>query len=107
MTANNKKKVQVQIDLKLSSEAEAIFKQLDLTPTTAITAFYNYVAATGELPFDKNFKKLTARELATMRFLRADKDTPVHEITTKKELDNWFNEDWWHCDGVAISVVVV
>jgi len=94
MTANNKKKVQVQIDLKLSSEAEAIFKQLDLTPTTAITAFYNYVAATGELPFDKNFKKLTARELATMRFLRADKDTPVHEITTKKELDNWFNEDW-------------
>jgi len=94
MTASNKKKIQVKINPELSNEAEAIFKQLNLTPTMAITAFYNYVAATGELPFDKDFKKLTARELATMRFLRADKDTPVHKITTKKELDNWFNEDW-------------
>lgn len=94
MTANNKKNIQVQIDLELSAEAEAIFKQLNLTPTMAITAFYNYVAATGALPFDKEFKKLTARELATLRFLRAEKDIPVHEITTEKELDNWLNEDW-------------
>ena len=94
MTANNKKKIQVKINPELSNEAEVIFKQFDLTPTTAITAFYNYVAATGELPFDKDFKKLTARELATMRFLRADKDIPVHEITTQKELDDFLNEDW-------------
>lgn len=94
MAANNKKKVQVKINPELSDEAEAIFKQLNLTPTMAITAFYNYVAATGALPFDKDFKELTAGELATLRFLRADKDIPVHEITTQKELDNWFNEDW-------------
>ena len=94
MTSNNKKKAQVQIDLELSNKAGDTFKELNLTPEMAITAFYNYVAATGELPFDRKFEKLTARELATLRLLRAEKNIPVHEIKTQKDFENWLNEDW-------------
>ena len=44
--------VNVRIDPEIKKEAEQIFALLGLTPTTAITLFYNQVIRTCSIPFE-------------------------------------------------------
>ena len=44
--------VNIRIDDELKKEAEMIFNELGLTPTTAITLFYKQVVRTYSIPFE-------------------------------------------------------
>ena len=44
--------VNIRIDDELKREAEMIFNELGLTPTTAITLFYKQVVRTYSIPFE-------------------------------------------------------
>lgn len=44
--------VNVRIDDELKKEAEIVFNELGLTPTTAITLFYKQVVRTYSIPFE-------------------------------------------------------
>ena len=44
--------VNIRIDYQIKKRAEAIFQQLGLSPTTAITLFYNQVIRTNSIPFE-------------------------------------------------------
>ncbi len=39
-----KKRIQVQVDKSLADEGDAVLNELGLTPTTAITMFYNWLS---------------------------------------------------------------
>lgn len=64
--------VNIRIDQEIKEKAEAIFKQLGLTPTTAITLFYNQVIRTKSIPFELKTKtpnkstKRALKELSNM-----------------------------------------
>ena len=44
--------VNVRIDDKVKKGAEAVFSRLGLTPSTAISLFYNQVIRTNSIPFE-------------------------------------------------------
>ena len=44
--------INVRIDGEVKAGAEAVFKRLGLTPTTAISLFYNQVIRTNSIPFE-------------------------------------------------------
>ena len=44
--------VNVQIDSNIKTNAEKVFKSLGITPTAAITLFYNQVIRTNSIPFE-------------------------------------------------------
>ena len=59
--------INVRIDNDVKSNAEEVFARLGLTPTTAITLFYNQVVRTNSIPFElkadiPNQKTLAALE---------------------------------------------
>jgi len=90
MTTSSKKKVQIQVNRELSEEAEAIFQELGLSTTTAITAYYKRVVAEGGLPFEL---KLSSQEMAVLQFKNAEKGLPVTDkIETNEQLDKWLSE---------------
>ena len=44
--------INVRIDNNVKESAEAVFKSLGITPTTAISLFYNQVIRTNSIPFE-------------------------------------------------------
>ena len=44
--------VNVRINNDIKANAENVFKRLGITPTTAITLFYNQVIRTNSIPFE-------------------------------------------------------
>ena len=49
---NSMSNINIRIDSKIKANAEAVFEKLGLTPTTAITLFYNQVIRTNSIPFE-------------------------------------------------------
>jgi DNA-damage-inducible protein J len=92
MTVLSKKRVQVQIDAELTREVEEILEALGLNPTTAITAYYKRIAATGEVPFTFS---LTEEELALHKLQKTirKKYPNPRIISTDAELESWLDED--------------
>ena len=44
--------INIRIDNDVKKNAEEVFKKIGLTPTTAITLFYNQVIRTHSIPFE-------------------------------------------------------
>ncbi len=44
--------INIRIDEKVKYDAEKVFSELGLNPTTAITLFYKQVIRTGSIPFE-------------------------------------------------------
>lgn len=44
--------INIRINSEIKKSAEAVFEKLGLTPTTAITLFYNQVIRTNSIPFE-------------------------------------------------------
>lgn len=63
---------------------------MGLTPTAVINSLYKKIAATGEIPFSF---KLTTEQLADIRLREAADTRPIKEIKTKRDLEDFFNED--------------
>lgn len=83
------KRVQVKIDKAIADQAEAVFSEVGLTPTTAINAFYRKVISTGGIPFDLT---MSQEEKDAYDLKRLTKNTPVIKLDTKKKLEDWFND---------------
>lgn len=66
--APNKKRIQVNVDAKAATEAEAVFEALGISPTTVLNMLYKKVAAEGKIPFDLS---LTEDQLANLRLNKA------------------------------------
>ncbi|HFD1725295.1 TPA: type II toxin-antitoxin system RelB/DinJ family antitoxin [Enterococcus faecium] len=92
MTTNEKKRVQVQIDKHVVDDVEAVFNELGLTATTAITMFYKRVAGEGKIPFEV---ALTEREKDTLNFLKNTSFIEKEELKTTEDIEDWLNDDGW------------
>ncbi|WP_304204402.1 type II toxin-antitoxin system RelB/DinJ family antitoxin [Lactobacillus intestinalis] len=87
---NNTKRIQANVDKKVARQAENVIAELGLTPTAVINSLYKKIAATGEIPFSF---KLTTEQLADIRLREATDTRPIKEIKTKRDLEDFFNED--------------
>ena len=83
---NNTKRIQANV----ARQAEDVIAELGLTPTAVINSLYKKIAATGEIPFSF---KLTTEQLADIRLREAADTRPIKEIKTKRDLEDFFNED--------------
>lgn len=59
--------INIRIDEKVKKNAESVFTQLGLTPTTAITLFYNQVIRTNSIPFELALEKPNRKTIKAMR----------------------------------------
>lgn len=84
------KKVQANVDPQIKERAENIIKEVGLTPTAVINGLYRKIAATGRIPVDFS---LTAEQMADIELQEAIKDLPVKKLRTKKEIEDFFNDE--------------
>ena len=84
------KKVQANVDPQIKEGAENIIKEVGLTPTAVINGLYRKIAATGRIPVDFS---LTAEQMADIELQEAIKDLPVKKLRTKKEIEDFFNDE--------------
>ena len=88
--------VNVRIDGTIKSDAEAIFSELGLTPSTAINLFYKQVIRTHSIPFPlkaevpnkKTIKALKEAERIEKHPNKYKKYDSVEELM--EELNRWF-----------------
>lgn len=90
MTIEAKKKIQVNIDKTLAEQAEAVFHDVGLNQTSALTAFYKKVVAEGGIPFDLH---QTSEQKADMALLDATRKIPIKDLKTTDQVKAWFNDE--------------
>lgn len=83
-------KVQVNIDSDLKRSAENIIKEVGLTPTAVINGMYKQIVATEKIPLDFS---LTSEQMANFQLQNAVKKLPVKKLRTKKEIEDFFNDE--------------
>ncbi len=54
--------VRAWVDPELKRQAEAALAAISLTPSTAVTLLYKYIAAEGDLPLDLHIPNATTRK---------------------------------------------
>jgi DNA-damage-inducible protein J len=59
--------VNVRIDATTKADAEAIFSELGLTPSTAINLFYKQVIRTGSIPFTIKIAKPNRKTVKALK----------------------------------------
>ena len=91
MENTEKKKIQVLVDSGVARDTEKVLNKLGIHPTTAINALYNRIAATGSLPFNL---ELTEDEKIDLHLKEAISKLPVKNVSTRQELEDFFNEDY-------------
>lgn len=84
------KKVQANVDAELKRDAENVIKEVGLTPSLVINSLYKEIVATGRIPLSFS---LTDRQKADLDLLRVSKALPVRTLGSKKEIEDFFNED--------------
>lgn len=85
-----KTNINVKIDQDLVDATQSVLDELGLDQTTAIVMFYKRIVAEGGIPFDI---KLTERQKAINKLQEAIKDIPVTELTDRKELQAWLDDE--------------
>ena len=83
-------KVQANVESTLKATAEEVIKEVGLTPTAVINSLYKEIAATGRIPLSFS---LTPEQMATLELREVSKAVPVREVKTKKDFEEFFNED--------------
>ena len=79
--------VNVRIDSIVKTEAETIFLELGLTPSTAINLFYKQVIRTGSIPFKIQLEKPNRK---TMRAIKEAER--IEKYPNKKKVCNSVEE---------------
>jgi len=77
--------IRARVEQNLKQDVEAIFEELGLTPTTAITLFYNQVKKRRGLPFRVEIPNKTTRTT----FEKTDRG---EELTYCKDADDMFKK---------------
>jgi len=88
--SHSKKKLQINIDRKLTEEAQVVLDDIGLSPATAITAFYKQLVAQGGMPFDL---KQTPRQQAILDLQRAAATRPINNLNDQQRLEAWLNDE--------------
>lgn len=83
-------KLQITMEDALKKEAERIIEELELTPKTVVTAFYEQIVEQGRIPFDL---ALSERQKRTRNIQRLAQDSPVRELNTDEKIAAWLNEE--------------
>ena len=80
--------INIRIDNSIKSGAEAVFSKLGLTPTTAITLFYNQVIRTNSIPFELKAEEPNRTTLKAFKEVEEMEKNPENVKTYKnsKEL---------------------
>ena len=81
--------VNIRIDDELKKEAEMIFNELGLTPTTAITLFYKQVVRTYSIPFEI---KLDVPNKVTMDAINEVESYEEKEIESYRSTDKLIDD---------------
>lgn len=76
--------INVRIDSNVKEGAEAVFAKLGITPTAAISLFYNQVIMTDSIPFEL---KVTKPNEATKEALKEVEEMEKHPEKYKKYSD--------------------
>lgn len=84
------KRVQANLDPDLKTEAEAIIKEVGLTPTAVINGLYKEIVATGRIPLSFS---LTPSQRTDMAVREASKKVPVRKLKTRQEIEDFFNDE--------------
>lgn len=72
--------INIRINSEIKTSAEAVFEKLGLTPTTAITLFYNQVIRTNSIPFEL---KVDVPNEKTMKAIKEVEEMENGKIETK------------------------
>lgn len=88
--SKSKQRVQANIDPQLKSDAEYIIDEVGLTPTAVINGLYREIVATGKIPLSFS---LTPEQRTDMAVRQASEKVPVRKLRSKKEIEDFFNED--------------
>ncbi|MCI1974398.1 MAG: type II toxin-antitoxin system RelB/DinJ family antitoxin [Limosilactobacillus sp.] len=83
-------RVQANVDPEIKDMAEKVIKEVGLTPTAVINGLYRKIASTGSIPLDFS---LTSEQMADLELQNALKKLPVKKLRTKKELEEFFNDE--------------
>lgn len=83
-------KVQANVNSQLKFNAEEIIKAVGLTPTAVINSLYSEIVATGKIPLSFS---LTPQQRADIELSQASKLVPIKELKTKKDYEDFFDED--------------
>lgn len=83
-------RVQANVDPDVKNMAEDVIKAVGLTPTAVINSFYRKIAATGRISLDIS---LTSDQMADLQLQNAVKKLPVKKLRTKKEIEDFFNDE--------------
>lgn len=83
-------RVQANVDADVKDMAESVIKAVGLTPTVIINGLYRKIATTGKIPLDFS---LTSEQMADLQLQNAVKKLPVKKLRTKKEIDDFFNDE--------------
>ena len=73
--------INIRIDNDIKANAEAVFFKLGLTPTTAITLFYNQVIRTNSIPFEL---KLDVPNETTLKAIEEVEEIEKGNVEAKK-----------------------
>lgn len=88
--ANKNKKIQINVNRELAGQAEEIMKEIGLNPTVVINALYKEIVATKKIPLSFS---LTSKQIDDFEIRQLAKKRPIHKVKTKKELEEFFDED--------------
>ena len=83
-------RVQANVDADVKDMAESVIKAVGLTPTVIINGLYRKIATTGKIPLDFS---LTSEQMADLQLQNAVKKLPVKNLRTKKEIEDFFNDE--------------
>lgn len=83
-------RVQANVDADVKDMAESVIKAVGLTPTVIINGLYRKIATTGKIPLDFS---LTSEQMADLQLQNAVKKLPVKKLRTKKEIEDFFNDE--------------
>ena len=84
------KKIQVNVNRKLAAKAENIMDEIGFNPNVVINSLYKEIVATGKIPLSFS---LTKEQRAELELRDAVKDIPVHRVKSKKDLEEFFDDE--------------
>ncbi|MFD1549122.1 type II toxin-antitoxin system RelB/DinJ family antitoxin [Levilactobacillus fuyuanensis] len=83
--------VQANLDKVLVKQAEQVFKDIGMTPTSALTSFYEQVVANKRMPFE--LPRISPEEKLSQVVQQEIADGKFKKVSSRKELSHWLADD--------------
>lgn len=83
--------VQANLDKVLVKQAEQVFKNIGMTPASALTSFYEQVVANKGMPFE--LSRISPEEKLSQVVQREIADGQFKVVGSREELSHWLADD--------------